>query len=133
MDKNIAAKVKAEKMRERKFIPKQSEHDLQKACINWFRYQYHDVLIFSIPNGGKRNIVVAAKLKAEGSLSGVPDLCIPAPRNGHHGLYIEMKAGKNKATDNQLEVILKLRKEGYRCEVCYSYDDFKKIIEDYLN
>jgi len=131
-DKDKSARLKAARMRSRVFVPKQSEHDLQVACINWFRYQYRGVVIYAVPNGGQRNVIVAQKLKAEGVLAGVPDLCVPAPRNGHHGLYIEMKAGRNTTTDNQNEVIEKLKAEGYRCEVCRSFEEFKRVVEGYL-
>jgi hypothetical protein len=111
---------------------KNAEHDIQVACINWFRYQYPKYLIFAIPNGGQRNVIVASKLKSEGVLSGVPDICIPIANNGFHGLYIEMKAGKNKPTDNQLTIMDKLSNEGYKCELCYSTDEFIKIVTEYL-
>lgn len=109
------------------------EHNLQIACVRWFRLQYPKHLIYAIPNGGRRNVAVAAKLKAEGVLPGVPDLHIPVAKGGFHGLYVEMKAGKNKPTDTQRSVMRKLRDEGYRCEVCYSFDDFVKTIDDYIH
>ena len=40
-------------------------------------------------------------MKRQGVKAGVPDICLPVARNGYHGLYIELKAGKNKATKNQ--------------------------------
>ena len=52
-------------------------------------------MLFAVPNGGDRNMLVAKKLKAEGVKKGVPDLCLPLPRGGYHGLYIEMKRQKN--------------------------------------
>ena len=70
------------------------EHKLQCLCVEWFRYWYPKGTIFAIPNGGARNVVTAAKLKAEGVLAGVPDLCVPMARCGFHGLYIELKNGK---------------------------------------
>ena len=63
------------------------EHNLQIACVRWFRLQYPKHLIYAIPNGGRRNVAVAAKLKAEGVLPGVPDLHIPVAKGGFHGLY----------------------------------------------
>ena len=36
-----------------------------------------------------------------------------------------MKAGKNKPTDNQITVMEKLSNEGYRCAVCWTFDQFK--------
>ena len=43
---------------------KEQEHNIQVACVNWFRYQFNNLLIYAVPNGGQRNAVVAAKLKA---------------------------------------------------------------------
>jgi|GEM_PF-5137145 len=47
------------------------------------------------PNGGRRNKAEAAKLKAMGVRKGIPDLFLPIPRQGYHGLYIETKKIKN--------------------------------------
>ena len=76
--------------------PSQPEHDLQVACVEWFRYQYQGLLLMSIPNGGWRKKATAAKLKQEGAVAGVPDLLLAHPSNGYHGLWIEMKNGKKK-------------------------------------
>jgi len=54
--------------------------------INWFRAKYPQVLIFAIPNGEKRAITVAKRLKAEGVVRGIPDLFIP-----QFNLWVEMK------------------------------------------
>ena len=63
-----------------------SEHSEQVGFINWFRVKYPQVLIFAIPNGEKRAITVAKRLKAEGVVRGIPDLYIPA-----WNLWVEMK------------------------------------------
>ncbi|MDR3266245.1 MAG: VRR-NUC domain-containing protein [Tannerella sp.] len=111
---------------------KQKEHDLQVACVTWFHCQYPNELIYPIPNGGQRNIVVAVKLKAEGVVSGMPDLAVASAKKGFHGLYIELKVGKNKPTANQISIIYKLSSEGYKCSVCYSLDEFMRIVNNYL-
>ena len=59
--------------------------------------------IFAIPNGGKRNAKEAYFMKRTGVKAGVPDLCVPVAKKGYHGLYIEMKYGKNKPTEAQEE------------------------------
>ena len=52
-----------------------------------------------------RDIRTAANLKKEGVKRGVPDICLPVSRGKYHGLYIEMKAGKNKPSKEQKEWI----------------------------
>ena len=64
--------------------------------------------------------------------AGVPDLCLPVARNGFHGLYIEMKYGKNKTTDNQKEWLKALTDQGYYTVVCYGAEEAERIIARYL-
>jgi hypothetical protein len=109
-----------------------SESKLQAGCVTWFRLQYPSKIIAAIPNGGKRNIITAQLLKKEGVLAGFPDLIIPHPNLIHHGLLIEMKYSKNKPSPQQLQVIEQLRSNGYRVEVCYSFDSFCNVVEDYF-
>jgi hypothetical protein len=66
-----------------------SEDHEQMMLVQWFRRTFAGVRIFAIPNGGHRHPAVAAKLKATGTSSGVPDLFIPA-----WGLWVEMKRVK---------------------------------------
>ena len=66
-----------------------TEHEEQRLFVQWFRRSYPGVRIFAIPNGGYRGKTQAAKLKAEGVSSGVPDLFVPA-----WALWIEMKRQK---------------------------------------
>ncbi|MCQ2349106.1 MAG: VRR-NUC domain-containing protein [Paludibacteraceae bacterium] len=109
------------------------EHTLQSVCVFWFKVNYPKYTIHSIPNGGKRDIVTAVKLRNEGALSGVPDLFIAAMKGGHGGFYIEMKNGKKgRVEPNQRTLMQKLSEEGYRCEVCRSYEEFKRMVNDYF-
>ena len=109
------------------------EHKLQCLCVEWFRYWYPKGTIFAIPNGGARNVVTAAKLKAEGVLAGVPDLCVPMARGGFHGLYIELKNGKKGVVSERQRTIMdKLNDEGYKCVVCRSFEEFVQEINDYM-
>ena len=107
-----------------------SEAQEQVAII-----QYCDlkrIPIFHIANGGSRNTIEAVNLKRQGVRSGVPDLCMPLARKGYHGLYIELKVGKNKPSANQLKWIETLNINGYKAVVCYGFDETIKTIEDYL-
>lgn len=113
-----------------------SERDEQVALIRWAR-AWEDVhpelaLLFHIPNGGWRHKATAGRLKAEGVKAGVPDLFLPVPSDHHHGLFIEMKWGKNKPTETQQVWLSALRSEGYLTRVCYSAEEAKGEILEYL-
>ena len=102
-----------------------SESTEQQALFQWAEFAAKKTpelkLMFAIPNGGKRNITTAARLKKEGVKSGVPDICLPVPCGEFHGLYIEMKIGKNKPSMNQLWLSEQLQGQGYRVDVCYGW------------
>ena len=88
--------------------------------------------VFHIPNGGSRNKMEAANLKRQGVKAGVPDLCFPVPLRGYHGLFIEMKAGKNKTTQSQDEWLELLTANGYCTRVCYGFEDARAVIDWYF-
>jgi hypothetical protein len=108
------------------------EHNIQVACVRWFRLQYRNRLIFAIPNGGARSIVTGAMLKAEGATKGVPDLLIPEPHGERHGLFVEMKTAKGAVKAEQKEMMRMLEERCYRCAVCRSFDDFRFVVADYF-
>ena len=70
------------------------ESRTQQACVRYFRLQYprYAGCFFSVPNGGRRDTVTGAILKAEGALAGVADLFLSVPNNVHHGLYVHRTA-----------------------------------------
>ena len=112
-----------------------SEHDLQVSCVRWFRLEFPEYasLLMAIPNGGRRDYVAAAKLKAEGVVPGVPDLFLAVPSGGWHGLWVEMKNGKaGEVSPAQREMHEKLRAQGYAVDVCRTFEDFVMTLRDYL-
>ena len=115
---------------------KKTEHSEQVALFGWAKANeprhLQLGLMFAIPNGGKRHIVTGKKLKAEGVKSGVPDIFLGVPKNGKHGLFIELKVGKNKPSKNQLWWIHSLRAEGYAVEVCYGFEEARDAVIGYL-
>lgn len=113
-----------------------TEAEEQEALMRWAEWQSGSKpelkLLFHIPNGGSRNKAEAARLKAQGVKAGVPDLFLPVPRGPYHGLWIEMKVGRNKPTKAQTEWITKLEAQGYACEVCYGWQKASIVIRSYL-
>lgn len=115
---------------------KRSEAAEQEALIAWCGWQQvkHPELklLYHVPNGGSRNQLEAANLKRQGVKAGVPDLCLPVARNGFHGLYIEMKYGRNKTTEAQEEWLKNLTEQGYFTAVCYGAEEAEKVLLEYL-
>ena len=101
----------------------------QKAVVQWCAYM--NIPVVHIPNEGKRSPRQGAELKQMGLQKGFPDLFVPLPKKGFHGLFIEMKYGRNKPTENQKEWLALLVKNGYACAVCYGADEAIKNIESY--
>ena len=116
----------------------QPEHREQTKLISWARAaaEVHPELelLHAIPNGGARDRITGARLKAEGVLAGMPDLCLPVPRGPWAGLYIELKRpdGRGQLTKAQQHVICKLRAVGHRVEVCKGWLAARDVILDYL-
>jgi hypothetical protein len=78
-----------------------TEHHEQQGLLLWFRSRYPDVLIFAIPNGGKRTIGTARMLKDEGVVAGIPDLFVPEWK-----LFIEMKRERGGVISKEQEKII---------------------------
>jgi hypothetical protein len=75
--------------------------------------------IFAIPNGGLRTKIQGAILKAEGVRPGIPDLMLPVARGGAYGLFVEMKWGDGRTSQDQARRIDELVQEGYACLVAW--------------
>lgn len=114
-----------------------SEHSEQVTLVKWAKLRANQdqrlKMLFSIPNGGDRDVRVGAKLKAEGVRRGVPDLCLPVPCGVYHGLWIELKTATGRVTDYQRWWHDQLAGYGYMVEVCRSCADAIRAIEEYLD
>ena len=62
----------------------------------------------------------------------IPDIFLPVPKGIFHGLWIEMKSESGETDKEQNEWIKKLNVQGYYATSCYSWDDAKELIQDYL-
>ena len=115
---------------------KKTEHSEQVALFEWAKANESRHLqlglMFAIPNGGKSAVIRGLRMVKEGLKKGVPDICLSVPRNGKHGLFIELKVGKNKPSKNQLWWIHSLRAEGYAVGVCWGFDEARDAIIKYL-
>ena len=116
--------------------PSDEEHRLQMACVRWFNLRYPHLRgrLFAVPNGGRRDAVTGARLKAEGVLSGVADLILLKPNDHFGALIVEMKTGKGRqsASQRQWQQVV-CAKDEYKYALCRSLDDFQREVTDYLN
>ena len=107
-----------------------AKEDLEQInTVNWFRHNYKELLIFHIPNGEKRDVRTAMKLKKLGVVAGVPDLFIPS-----HQLWVEMKKVKGGVVSQaQKEMIAYLESVGYTVLICKGFEEAKEKISEFLN
>lgn len=112
------------------------ESDMQIKVISdvlLFAFEVPDILkLFAVPNGGKRHMAVAKKMKAEGVTSGVPDLCLPVPRNGFHGCWIELKTSTGAIKVQQWDRMEDLHADGYFVRVINCPTVAVSVLRNYL-
>lgn len=113
------------------------EHNEQVALMQWWRIAhgvYPESALFAIPNGGARDPVGGARLKAEGVRAGVPDLFLAIPSDDSHGLWIELKKRKGgKVSNAQSEMMGMLTDQGYAVRVCHGWIEARTAILEYLD
>ena len=111
----------------------------QAQVVEWSKWAYKtgkypmlNMLHCSL-NGVKLSGTQAKIAKGQGMLSGVPDLFLPVPKNGYHGLFIEMKSEKGRVTENQHWFLSNADSLGYKTVICYSAKEAISAIEAYYS
>lgn len=90
--------------------------------------------VFAIPNGEARRPSVAARLKAEGVKPGVPDVFVPIPSYGFHGLWIEFKRNeKLRLSHDQKKYQIFLTQHNYAHRICHDWSFALATVCAYLN
>lgn len=131
-------------------MTRDAEHIEQSMLFQWAALaegKYPELhWMYAVPNfAGHHGSKVArlrsgARAKAEGRKKGVPDVVLPAARGEYHGLYIEMKDpvkrpkrdGAGGVQPEQREWHAYLRGAGYAVFVCYTWEDARDLIVQYL-
>ena len=104
-----------------------TEDQLQQSLVIWFKnnYQMHGKgLIFSVPNGGSRNLLEAKKLKQTGAMAGVSDLIVLL--NGKC-LFVELKAEKGIQSEVQKIFEERVKNLNFDYFIIRSLEEFKKL------
>lgn len=108
-----------------------SEYDEQVAVVEWC--DLHGVACIHVPNEGKRAKATAGRLKRAGMRPGVPDLFIPEPRGGYHGMWLELKDVDGRPpTKAQREWLELLDAKGYVAAWAKGADTAIEMIQRYL-
>lgn len=122
-----------------------TELHLQEQICNYLKFSYPHVLFRSDYAAGLKltmgQAVMHRRLQAGRAW---PDLFIAEPRNGHAGLFLELKRegvtvykkdGTLRADEHlteQAAVIEKLRSAGYAADFAVGFDQAKHLIDQYL-
>ena len=105
-----------------------SEDKIQAESFQWLHNTYPLLrnLFFAVPNGGTRNIVEAMKLKATGTIPGIPDMIML-----YAGTCIgfEFKTEIGIVSDAQKKVHMVWKLNGYKVYVVRSFEQFQTIIK----
>ena len=108
--------------------PRHLESGLQKACVQWFSYQYPKLRLvcFAVPNGGKRNTKEAAIMKSEGVTAGVADMLLLTPRGKYGALCIEFKTDDGAQSESQKVWQRAAEENGNKYVIVRSLEEFIK-------
>ena len=118
-------------------------HLESRLCIalndRWMRtYPEYKNCLLHVPNGahlagnaGQRARLMA-RLKAEGLRPGASDYFIAVPRGVYHGMWLEVKAGRNKPAKNQLEWLDTMTNNGNIAKWGAGMDECWSMIEKYM-
>lgn len=121
-----------------------SEAIEQEILCNYIRTNYPGIVFLSDASGIKMTMGQAVKWSKLKSHRGIPDLIILCPRNGWHGLMIELKRtgekiykkdGTLKTThlNEQWEVLSILEYHGYIARFCIGFEEARDLLNKYMN
>lgn len=111
---------------------RQEESDIQMRLAFWLTTQHPDVIFTSALGGIKTTIGQAVKLKRLGYRKGWPDLFFAEPRQGFHGLFVELKTETGLPSIDQIDLLDRFNRKGYKAVMCRGFDDAQKTIQEYL-
>lgn len=112
---------------------KNNEDKLQAEIVKYFNNKYclkhHKprFYIFSIPNGGNRNVVEAMKLQSTGLKAGVSDLII---LKNNKTIFVELKTYKGVQSEKQKEFEKIVKNLGFEYYLIRSLEQFIKEVCD---
>ena len=109
-----------------------SESWHQKQLIQWVKQFSWGQFLFHIPNETTGGPGWISRNSQMGCRSGVPDLMLPIPMHGYHGLFIEMKRAGGRLDVTQRKWISALAGFGYLAICCHGWEEARDALQRYM-
>ena len=106
------------------------EEQLHRAVVQLLQvYQSRGLLTFChVPNGERRDRATAGRLKAMGTIPGVPDLLVWLPGGGHFQIELKAKAGRLSA--HQATWISRMTDMGVAVHIIRSLEGLETLLRE---
>lgn len=121
----------------------QPEAKIQSESYQWFHntFPQYRGLLFACTNQNERSnelskhsqLISGAMRKNMGVWHGVSDMLFLVPKGTYHALLLEAKTPKGTQSVYQQEWERKVTEQGYLYKIFRSVEEFKEIIQWYLN
>lgn len=120
------------------------ESIVHEQVCNYIRAKYPNVIFNSDGAGNNLSRAQAGMAKMLRSVPGFPDLQIPEPRGGYHGLFLELKRegvrvfledgslSTNRHIVEQEHMLDLLQRHGYAADFAIGYDEAVSKIDWYM-
>lgn len=111
------------------------EEDIQGEFFEKARIIFPELgkLLFAVPNGGKRNIKEAARMKKQGVVPGASDILCLIPNKHYNYMGMECKTEKGKQSEDQKEFQKQVEAAGGFYVLFRSAREGIEILKKYLN
>ena len=115
-------------------MPLQPEQIAHINVVNWFNYQYPELIedFHHFANERKCSVQQGRTLKRMGVKKGVADFFLAIPLNGKAGLWLELKVGKNKPTKEQIAFAERKIMRHYEFAFVWGFEAAIEMIKTYL-
>ncbi len=103
--------------------------------VNWFNHNYPDYAddLHHFANERKCTITEGRTLKRMGVKKGVADFHLALATKNYAGLWLELKVGSGKLSDEQRYFLARKSSRGYCALAVLGEESAKEIIKSYLN
>lgn len=119
-----------------KRVCRHDEDDIQEEFFRIVHAKFPqipDKLLFSVPNGGKRDKFTGAIMKRTGSKKGVADVILLLSNKRYNCLCLEFKTDIGRQSTEQKEFQKQIESSGGKYEIVRSAINAIEIITDYLD